>query len=200
MIIKFFKAQSDFHNWLLKNHDKIDEIWIGFWKVDSKQKGITYSHALDEALCFGWIDGIRKSINDDSYKIRFTPRKKNSKWSKVNIKRANEFLKSEQMQPSGLKAFGKREEGNKIKYSLEEKIEKLSPDFEKKFRADKNAWEFFQLQPPYYKRTASFWVMSAKKEESRQRRFEILFNDSANKKRIDVLNSKLYQQKRQQNK
>ena len=104
------------------------------------------------------------------------------------------------MQPSGLKAFGKREEGNKIKYSFEEKIEKLSPDFEKKFRADKNAWEFFQLQPSYYKRTASFWVMSAKKEETRQRRFEILFNDSANKKRIDVLNSKLYQQKRQQNK
>jgi len=189
-MIKFFKSQAEFHKWLEKNHDKSDEIFVGFYKIALKKKSITYSQALDEAICSGWIDGVRKNIDETSYKIRFTPRKDISKWSNVNIKHAERLLKAGLMQPAGIKAFKQHKKGNNIKYSYEERIEKLSPVNEKKFQANKKAWEFFQQQAPYYKRTASFWVMSAKKEETRERRFDTLIQDSAKLKRIDLLNPK----------
>lgn len=189
-MIKFFKSQAEFHKWLEKNHDKSDEIFVGFYKIALKKKSITYSQALDEAICSGWIDGVRKNIDETSYKIRFTPRKDISKWSNVNIKHAERLLKAGLMQPAGIKAFKQHKKGNKIKYSYEERIEKLSPVHEKKFQANKKAWEFFQQQAPYYKRTASFWVMSAKKEETRERRLDTLIQDSAKLKRIDLLNPK----------
>jgi len=190
-MLKFFKTQNDFKIWLEKNHKKADEILVGFYKVHTKKKSITYSQALDEALCFGWIDGIRKSIDDESYQIRFTPRRKGSKWSKVNINKARELIKSGKMKPTGMKEFQNRKKYNPVRYSYEEKIKKLSPEYEKKFKLNKTAWEFFQNQPPYYKSTASFWVMSAKKEETRQRRLKILINDSSNKSKIDLLNPKV---------
>jgi len=189
-MIKFFKSQAEFHKWLEKNHDKSDEIFVGFYKIALKKKSITYSQALDEAICSGWIDGVRKNIDETSYKIRFTPRKDISKWSNVNIKHAERLLKAGLMQPAGIKAFKQHKKGNNIKYSYEERIEKLSPVHEKKFQANKKAWEFFQQQAPYYKRTASFWVMSAKKEETRERRLDTLIQDSAKLKRIDLLNPK----------
>ena len=187
-MIKFFKTQSDFRKWLEKNHNKSKEIFVGFYKVASKKKSITYSQALDEVICYGWIDGVRKNIDEVSYKIRFTPRKDVSKWSNVNIKHAERLLKAGLMQPAGIKAFKQHEKRNQIKYSYEERIEKLSPVYQKKFKANKKAWEFFQQQAPYYKRTASFWIMSAKKEETRERRFNILITDSAKQKKIDLLN------------
>jgi uncharacterized protein YdeI (YjbR/CyaY-like superfamily) len=187
-MIKFFKSQFDFRKWLEKNHNKSDEIFVGFYKVASKKKSITYPQALDEAICYGWIDGVRKNIDEISYKIRFTPRKDVSKWSNVNIKHAERLLKAGLMQPAGIKAFKEHKKGNKIEYSYEERIEKLSAEYEKKFKVNKNAWEFFQKQAPYYKRTASFWIMSAKKEETRENRLSILIKDSGNLKRIDLLN------------
>ena len=189
-MIKFFKTQSEFHKWLEKNHDKSEEIFVGFYKVSSKKKSITYSQALDEAICFGWIDGVRKNIDEISYQIRFTPRKPVSKWSNVNIRHAERLLKAGLMQPVGIKAFKQHKKVNKIKYSYEERIEKLSSVYEKKFKANKKAWDFFQKQASYYKRTSSFWVMSAKKEETRGKRLDTLIKDSASLKRIDLLNPK----------
>jgi len=190
-MIKFFKTQNDFRKWLEKNHNKKDELYVGFYKVHTNKKSVTYQQALDEALCFGWIDGIRKSIDDEKYQIRFTPRRKGSKWSKVNINRAKELIKSGTMKPSGMKEFENRKKYNTVKYSYEEKIEKLSPEYEKKFKLNKLAWEYFKNQAGYYKRTASFWVMSAKKEETRQRRLKIVIEDSSKKRKIDLLNPKV---------
>jgi uncharacterized protein YdeI (YjbR/CyaY-like superfamily) len=195
-MIKFFKTESDFRKWLSKNHDNSDELWIGFKKVGSGKKSITYSEALDQALCFGWIDGIRKSIDEESYKIRFTPRKKNSKWSKVNIEKAKVLLKSRLMTEPGIKAFQDWNKNGSIKYSYEEKETKLNREFEKIFKAYESAWTFFQKQPPYYKKMTSFWIMSAKKDDTRMRRLSRLINDSKIEKRIDELNPKYYSQKR----
>ena len=186
-MLKFFKSQVEFQKWLRKYYNKADEIFVGFYKVHTKKKSITYQQALDEALCFGWIDGIRKSIDDESYQIRFTPRRKGSKWSQVNIRRAKELMISGKMKQAGVKEFENRKKYNSIKYSYEEKIEKFSSDYEKKFKANKLAWDFFQKQAPYYKRTVFFWIMSAKKEETRLRRLQILINDCANNKKIDLL-------------
>ena len=189
-MIKFFKTQNEFHNWLKKNHNKSEEVFVGFYKVASKKKSITYSQALDEAICYGWIDGVRKNIDEISYHIRFTPRKKVSKWSNVNIKHANRLLKAGLMQPEGIEAFKQYKKGDRIKYSYEDKIEELSDPYKKKFKANKKAWEFFQQQAPYYKRISSFWVMSAKKEETRERRLKVLIEDSVKRTKIDLLNPK----------
>lgn len=190
-MIKYFRTQNELRKWLEKNHNKADEIFVGFYKVHTKKKSITYSEALDEALCFGWIDGIRKSIDDERYQIRFTPRRKSSKWSNVNINKAKELIKSGKMKAAGLKEFENRRKYKSAKYSYEEKIEKLSPEYEKKFKTNKNAWKFFQNQAPYYKRTVSFWVMSAKKEETRQRRLKVLIEDCKKQRKIDLLNPKV---------
>lgn len=190
-MIRYFKTQNDFRKWLEKNYNKADEIFVGFYKVHTKKKSITYSQALDEALCFGWIDGVRKSIDGERYQIRFTPRRKQSKWSNVNINKAKELIKLGKMKPAGLKEFENRKKYNTVKYSYEERIEKLSPEYEKKFKANKDAWKFFQNQAPYYKRTVSFWVMGAKKEETRERRLSILINDCEQQRKIDLLNPKV---------
>lgn len=190
-MVKYFKTQNEFRKWLEKNHDKVDEIFVGFYKVHTKKKSITYSQALDEALCFGWIDGIRKSIDDERYHIRFTPRRKGSKWSNVNIKKAEDLIKSGKMKPAGLKEFKNRKKYKTAKYSYEEKIEKLSPEYKKKLKSNKDAWEFFQNQVPYYKRTVSFWVMSAKRDETRQRRLNVLIEDCEKQRKIDLLNPKV---------
>jgi uncharacterized protein YdeI (YjbR/CyaY-like superfamily) len=190
-MIKYFKTQNEFRKWLEKNHNRADEIFVGFYKVHTKKKSITYSQALDEALCFGWIDGIRRSIDEERYQIRFTPRRKRSKWSNVNIGKAKDLIKEGKMKPAGLKEFENRKLYKNAKYSYEEKIEKLSPDYEKKFKSNKGAWEFFQSQAPYYKRTVSFWVMSAKKEETRLGRLQILIDDCVKQKNIDLLNPKV---------
>jgi len=130
----FFKSQKEFHNWLEKNHDKARELMVGFYKVSTGKQSIRYQEALDEALCFGWIDGIRRSIDDISYSIRFTPRKPKSYWSAVNIKRVGELTKLGLMHPSGLKVFNRRDKEKSERYSNERKTIKLNPEYEKKFK------------------------------------------------------------------
>jgi uncharacterized protein YdeI (YjbR/CyaY-like superfamily) len=184
MEIKFVESQADLHKWLEENHDKASELWIGFYKKGSDKKGITYAEALDEALAFGWIDGIRKSVGDDSYTIRFTPRKRGSIWSAVNIKRAGELSELGLMQPSGLQAFTERDEKKSKLYSYEERERKLDDAYEHEFKTNTKAWDFFEAQPPGYRKLASWWVMSAKQEETRQRRLSALIEGSEKGERL----------------
>ncbi len=175
----FFKSQAEFRAWLEKNHDQVPELWVGLQKTGSSQEGLNYKQALDEALCFGWIDGVRKSIDESRWTIRFTPRKPRSIWSAVNIKRVGELKALGLMRPPGLKQFEERDEKRAKLYSFENAPTEFDAAYEKQFKADKKAWEFFQSQAPYYQRTARFWVMSAKKEETRLKRLAVLIECSA---------------------
>ncbi len=184
---KFFKTQSDFRKWLEKNHNKKEELWVGYFKKSTKQKSITWPESVDEAICFGWIDGIRKSIDDRSYKIRFTPRKPSSYWSKKNLTRAKELIKLGLMHSSGLKLLEEYDEKRTEKYSYERDRMELSNEFQKEFKKNKTAWNYFQAQPPYYKKITVIWVMSAKRLETQKRRLEALIKDSKDGKRIDLI-------------
>jgi uncharacterized protein YdeI (YjbR/CyaY-like superfamily) len=187
---KFFKSSSDFRNWLQARHKKDRELWVGFYKKDSGKPSLTYSEAVDESLCYGWIDGVRKSIDADAYKIRFTPRKQRSKWSAVNIRRVRQLVDSGRMCPAGWKAFQGAEDHSRA-YSYEQRdTAKLPATDERKFRANTKAWAFFKIQPPWYRRTSTFWVISAKREETQQKRLAILIADSARKKTIAPLTRK----------
>ncbi len=189
MKIIIFETAADFRQWLSKNHDKATELWLGMYNQRSRQTSINYKEALDEALCFGWIDGVRKSINETTYKQRFTPRKKTSRWSKVNIKRAAELCALGRMMPCGLAAFERRSQAP-AGYSFEERPEGLDPSSEKEFRKHKQAWQFFQAQAPWYRRSASWWVISAKKDETKMRRLATLIQDSENERRLGMLTPK----------
>src|SRR5262245_31023990 len=183
---KFFKCSADFRAWLEKYHAK-EELLLGFFKVSSGKGGITHKEALDEALCFGWIDGVGKSLSADSYTIRFSPRQSGSHWSRINIKRAHELKAAGLMHEVGVAAFERRDEGKTINYSYELEAAKLTPAYEKRFKANKTAWAFFTTQAPSYQRVSRFFVMSAKKEETRERRLERLMADSAAGRRIGIL-------------
>lgn len=179
----FVASQAEFRKWLEKNHDRVTELWVGLQKTGSSQPGLNYKQALDEALCFGWIDGVRKSIDDSRWTIRFTPRKPRSIWSAVNIKRVGELKKLGLMKPSGLAAFEGRDEKRMGLYSFEQAPHDLAPEYEKQFRANKKAWAFYESQAPWYRRTAQHWVMTAKKEETRLKRLAVLIESSAKGKR-----------------
>jgi uncharacterized protein YdeI (YjbR/CyaY-like superfamily) len=183
----YFPTAAKFHAWLKKNHATATELLMGFYKKSSGQASITYPEALDEALCFGWIDGIRKSVDESRYTIRFTPRQPSSNWSNVNIKRANELIALERMTPAGLAAFEARKPEKSGVYTYENRPQQLSAEYEQQFRANKQAWAFFQSQAPYYQRTACGWVMTAKKEETRLRRLATLIEDSAQGRWIAVM-------------
>lgn len=190
MNIKFFNSQARFRAWLERNHDKVNELWVGFHKKHSRKKSITYQEALDEALCFGWIDGLKKRVDDTSYTMRFTPRKPKSIWSRVNTKRAEELKAEGRMTPAGLKAFASRDPKRSGLYSFENAPQTLDVLLEKRFQAHKKAWSYFQAQPPGYKKTFIFWIMSAKKEETRLRRLDQLISVSAKGLRLDPLTGK----------
>jgi len=176
---KFFPSPSAWHAWLEEHHEKHDELWVGFHKVGSGKPSITWPEAVDGALCFGWIDGVRKNLDESSYVIRFTPRRPKSIWSAINIKRVAELSRLGLMRPKGVQAFERRTGGRSEIYAYEQrKGAKLSPAHEKQFRANKKAWKFFQTQPPWYQRTSSWWVISAKKEETRLKRLAQLIKDS----------------------
>jgi uncharacterized protein YdeI (YjbR/CyaY-like superfamily) len=175
----FFKSQAEFRKWLEKNHDKATELFLGLYHLRSGRGGITYKEAVDEALCFGWIDGVLRNIDEDSYMQRFTPRKKKSYWSAVNTKRFHELQKLGRVAEPGLRAFEARDASETQKYSFErETAAVFSPEFEKQFRANKKAWAFFEAQPPGYRRQMTFRVMSAKKEETRASRLRKLIEAS----------------------
>ena len=183
----FFRTSSAFRKWLVKNHDRAPELLIGFHRVDSGKGGITYREALDEALCFGWIDSVRKSYDADCYTIRFTPRKPDSIWSVVNTARINELINLGRVHTAGLRVFQQRDEKKSLLYSYEVKERQLDAAYEKQFRASPTAWEFYQSQAPWYRRVSCYWVMSAKREETRLRRLATLIADSANGRRIKQL-------------
>jgi uncharacterized protein YdeI (YjbR/CyaY-like superfamily) len=184
----FFPSRAAWRAWLEKHHADSKEFWVGLYKVDSGRPSITWPEAVDAALCFGWIDGVRKSVDDISYKIRFTPRKPRSVWSAVNVRRATALSARGLMHPAGLAAFQKREGNLSEIYSYEQrKIAKLPAAYEKEFRARKTAWEFFQAQAPRYQRTCRFWVISAKQEETRLKRLAVLIEDSEHQRKIGLL-------------
>jgi uncharacterized protein YdeI (YjbR/CyaY-like superfamily) len=174
---QFFLAASDFRNWLQKHGRTTAELCIGFYKKSSGKRSITYAEALDEALCWGWIDGVRKSFGVDSYTIRFSPRKPKSQWSAVNIRHVERLKKAGRMCEEGLKAFiGASDQPRKYSYEQRDQA-RFDTDSDRRFRANRAAWDFFQARPPWYRRTATFWVVSAKKEETRQKRFAELMSD-----------------------
>jgi uncharacterized protein YdeI (YjbR/CyaY-like superfamily) len=181
----FFATPSDFRDWFEQNHESQAELLVGFYKKASGRPSITWPESVDEALCFGWIDGIRRGIDDESYSIRFTPRKPTSTWSSVNIKRVGELTAEGRMRPAGLAAFERRSRERSGIYSYEQRKEaKLEPDQETEFRANEEAWSFFQSQPRGYRRTATYWVISAKREDTRRRRLATLIDDSASGRRL----------------
>ena len=171
---RFFPSHTDFRKWLKKNHDRETELLVGFYKIGSGKPSMTWSESVDQALCFGWIDGVRKRIDDESYTIRFSPRRPNSIWSAININKIAELKKKGLMRPQGSAAFDKRESKKSAIYSYEKKPEKLSGEFEREFRKNKEAWIFFQRQPEGYKRLCFHFVMSAKQEKTRISRLERL--------------------------
>jgi uncharacterized protein YdeI (YjbR/CyaY-like superfamily) len=185
---RFFATPAAFRAWLEEHHTRSAELVVGFYKKGSGKPSITWPESVDAALCFGWIDGIRRRVDELSYTIRFTPRKPASIWSAVNIKRVQELTKQGLMQPAGLQAFERRDEAKSAIYAYEQRNSAVFPDsFEKQFRANKSAWDFFQSQPPWYRRTVTHWVISAKKEETRLRRLTTLIEDSAHHRTIRQL-------------
>lgn len=180
----FFPTPQDLRDWLDKNHKTEQELLVGFYKVGTKKPSITWSESVDQALCYGWIDGVRRSIDEESYSIRFTPRKPTSIWSVVNIKKIEELTKAGLMQEAGLEAFKLRKEEKSGIYSHEKEPAKLISDYEKQFKANKKAWDFFEKQAPSYKKVMIHWIMSAKQEKTQISRLEKTISESENGKRI----------------
>jgi uncharacterized protein YdeI (YjbR/CyaY-like superfamily) len=181
---RFFRAPSEFRKWLEQNHATVSELWVGFYRKDSGKPSITWPESVDEALCFGWIDGIRKRVDDVSYKIRFTPRRRGSIWSAINIGRATVLTKAKRMRPAGSKAFTARSENKSGIYSYEQRPAELPDACAKILKKNKAAWEFFQAQPPSYRKMICWWIVSAKKEETRSQRLDKLMTASAKRKRL----------------
>jgi uncharacterized protein YdeI (YjbR/CyaY-like superfamily) len=184
MKIKYFKSAHDFRRWLEKNHATTQELWVGYYKKSSQQPSMTWPESVDEALCFGWIDGIRKSVDDLRYTIRFTPRRRGSVWSAVNIKHARELSDKGLMKPPGVVAFNARKENRSGIYSYEQRSANLAVPYEKRLRQNKAAWDFFYAQPPSYRKAIGWWVVSAKQEATRLKRLERLIKESQARRRV----------------
>lgn len=180
----FFPSSAAWRAWLEEHHETASELLLGFYKTNAGVIGITYAAAVDEALCFGWIDGVRKRIDESRYTIRFTPRRPRSIWSVVNIKRAGELAQLGLMQPSGLKTFNERDHERSRQYSYEAEVRRLDDVYERQFPAHAPAWSFFQAQAPSYQRVANQWVMSAKAESTRQKRLATLIAESERRRRL----------------
>jgi uncharacterized protein YdeI (YjbR/CyaY-like superfamily) len=182
-----FRSQDALRAWLEKNHAAAKELILRCFKVHARQRGIGYKEALDEALCFGWIDGVRKSLDEDSFTQRFTPRKARSNWSEVNLKRVKELEAQGRMHPAGLAAFEARAGIARGAYSFENKSIQFDSEPAARFAANQKAWQFFSSQPPGYRRTCTFYVMSAKRPETRERRLARLMELSAKGQRLPML-------------
>jgi len=185
---RFFATAATFRAWLEENHEAAKELLVGFHKSSSGRTGITWRESVDEALCFGWIDGIRRSLSEHAYTIRFTPRKPTSNWSAINLARVAELRRLGLMRPAGLRAFDARKAEKTAVYAFErQKAPVLSSAQERRLRANRKAAAFFDSQPPWYRRTAIHWVISAKREETRERRLATLIDDSAAGRTIPLL-------------
>jgi uncharacterized protein YdeI (YjbR/CyaY-like superfamily) len=180
----FFKKPDDFRAWLAKHHQTHKELLVGFYKKDSGKPSITWPESVDEALCYGWIDGVRKSLDDISYTIRFTPRKTTSIWSLVNIKKVEALTSGGRMQATGIQAFAARKESKSGIYAFEQEPAELPVAFVTIFSKNKAAWSFFQAQPPSYRKTLVWWVISAKQEATRKSRLDKLIEASGHSLRL----------------
>ncbi len=180
----FFNDKLEFRQWLEQNHDKETELLVGFYKVGSGRKNMSWSESVDQALCYGWIDGVRRSLGADSYCIRFTPRKPDSNWSAINIKKVEALSSEGLMHQSGLDIFNKRKEANSAVYSYENEITKLPANLEKLFKKNKKAWMFFNAQAPSYKKTVCRWINSAKQQSTKVRRLEKVIAESEAGRRV----------------
>jgi len=187
MKVVFFPTQKDLRKWFEKNHKNEKELFAGYYKVSSGKPSIAWSESVDVALCFGWIDGIRRSVDDESYCIRFTPRNPKSNWSAVNIKKVEELTKLGLMKPEGLKAFGFRKEEKSKIYAYENPKGEFDKSFEKLFRSNKKAWAFYQTKTPTYRKVTTRWVMSAKQESTRLKRLNELITDCAAGRNIKAM-------------
>lgn len=188
----FFSDQTEFRKWLSENHQKKTELLVGFYKVGTGIPSMTWSESVDQALCFGWIDGIRKSVDNERYTIRFTPRKPKSIWSNVNIKKVEVLTSSGLMQPAGFASFAKRQENKSGIYAFEKDPVNLSEEFEKLFKSNVIAWDHFKSMAPWYQKTAIHSVMTAKQEKTRKSRLESLIKDSeeaSNLKQLELRKS-----------
>jgi uncharacterized protein YdeI (YjbR/CyaY-like superfamily) len=183
----FFTTPARFRAWLEKNHASKDDLWVGFYRKATGKPSITWPESVDEALCFGWIDGIRRSIDDHSYMNRFTPRRPRSHWSAVNIAKAHELIRTGRMQPAGQNAFDARDEAKSRQYSYERETAVLDAGYEERLRSNRKARTWFEAQPPGYRRTVAHWIMSAKRKETRERRLGILIQHSAAGRRVPPL-------------
>jgi len=177
----FFPTPADFRRWLDEHHETAGELLVGFHKKGTGKASITWQESVDQALCFGWIDGVRRSLDGDRYTVRFTPRRRRSIWSAVNVRRAQELSERGEMRPAGLAAYEARTERRSGVYSYEQARDAAAFDAgqEREFRANPAAWDWFTAQPPGYRRTATWWVVSAKREDTRRRRLATLIEDSA---------------------
>jgi uncharacterized protein YdeI (YjbR/CyaY-like superfamily) len=176
----FFPTPSAFRKWLTTNHAKSKELWVGFYKKNSGKPSITWPESVDEALCFGWIDGIRKTIDEESYQIRFSPRKTTSIWSAVNMRNVERLIKEKRMRPAGLKAFELRKDNRSQIYAYEQRSPELVEPYAAQFKRNQKAWDFFQAQPPGYRKVMNWYVLSAKQEETRLKRLKRVIEASAN--------------------
>lgn len=185
--VRFFPNPAALRKWFRKHHDSADELWVGFHKRGTGTPSVTWPESVDEALSVGWIDGIRKSLDADTYTIRFTPRRKGSIWSRVNIRRVGVLTDEGRMLPAGINAFEARLETRSGLYTYEQPapIEYvLDASLRRQFRANRAAWTFFETQPPGYRKLAARWIMSAKREETRQSRLRKLIDASAGERRL----------------
>jgi uncharacterized protein YdeI (YjbR/CyaY-like superfamily) len=175
----FFESPADWRAWLQEHHESRTEVFVGLYKAKSRPGSMTWSQAVDEALCFGWIDGIRRGVDADRTSLRFTPRKARSTWSAVNIEKAQRLKAAGLMAPAGERAFEARTEDNSRIYSFEQENVELPAEAERRLRAKRKAWEFWESRPPGYRKIATWWLISAKREETRERRLATLVEDCA---------------------
>jgi len=194
---RHFRTASAFGAWLEKNHAAASELLVGFYRKGTGKGGMSYGEALDEALCWGWIDGVRRKVDADSYSIRFSPRKPNSKWSKVNLEHYARLEAAGRIRPPGAEAFARFDPEKHMPYSFEARETEFSPDLGRTFRDHPAAWEFFRAQPPGYRRTATWWVMSAKREETRRRRLHELIEVSADEIRLPQVSAQPSRRKKE---
>jgi uncharacterized protein YdeI (YjbR/CyaY-like superfamily) len=183
----FFATPSAFRKWLHQRHAKAAVLWVGYYKKGSGKPSITWQESVDQALCYGWIDGIRKSFDDCSFTIRFTPRKRGSVWSSINIKRAEALIAQGEMQPAGLRAYEARKENKSGIYSYEQRSVDLEEPYKRLLKKNVAAWRFFEAQPPSYRKAISWWIVCAKKEETRLKRLERLMAYSVKGERLPEL-------------
>jgi uncharacterized protein YdeI (YjbR/CyaY-like superfamily) len=176
--VRFLASPAELRDWFDANHETADELWLGYWKKATGRPSLTWSEAVDEALCVGWIDGVRQRLDDVSHAQRFTPRRKGSIWSAINVAKVGALTEQGRMRPAGLRAFEARTAERTAIYSYEREIETLTDQEIVRFRAEPAAWAEFERRPPSYRRAATHWVTSAKRAETRERRLARLIEDS----------------------